>query len=298
MSAAEKTTGISDILDRINELPTLPEIIYEIRAVIDNPMSSIADVEKVMHNDPVLTTKVLKLVNSAYYSIPGGVTQLSRAIGYLGFDTVHQLVLSATIIDSLKSLPDGSFKMSELWKHSLGTGIASESIGHFINYPLPADLFTCGLVHDIGKIALLVIEPELMQNIVTEANQKNITYLEAELKLGIPSHTHIGCLLAQRWKLPLGFQKVIKYHHQKEILQRESLPNDINQMVDIVCLGNLLCHAMKFGDSGHPIIDGAPTALLKRLGIDPKEGFKSLLQSVKKQMQQADGFLEILGVSA
>lgn len=292
------TLNLADILERVNELPTLPEIIYEIREVIDNPMSSTADVEKVMENDPVLTTKVLKLVNSAYYSIPGGVTQLSRAIAYLGFDTVHQLVLSASIIEALHIQSNHHFNVSELWKHSLGTGIASECIGHFINYPVPADLFTCGLVHDIGKIALFVIDSATMRMIVDKAYGEKKSYLEAERELEIPPHTKIGYLLAQKWKLPVGFQNVIRFHHQKEIATRGSLTPELSQMVDIVLLGNLLCHAVKFGDSGHPLIAGAPKEVLKRLNISPEEDFRNLLINVKRQMERADGFLEILGVAA
>lgn len=294
--AAAKKLQVNDILERVNDLPTLPAIIYEIRAVIDNPMSSTADVEKVMENDPSLTTKVLKLVNSAYYSIPGGVTQLSRAIAYLGFDTVHQLVLSTSIIDTLKTESSMAFDISEFWKHSLGVAIAAETVAAFVKYPVPADLFTCGLVHDIGKIALFTIDSDTMITVVSEAYQKNISYLEAEKNLEVPPHTTLGFALAQKWQLPIGFQSVVKYHHNKDIATRGSLSADLNQMVDIVYLGNLLAHALKFGDSGHPVIAGAPKDLLKRLSISPQEDFKALLQTVKTQMERADGFLEILGV--
>ena len=292
---AAKQLKVTDILERVQELPTLPAIVYEIRAVIDNPMSSTADVEKVMENDPSLTTKVLKLVNSAYYSIPGGVTQLSRAIAYLGFDTVHQLVLSASIIDTLKTEHNPNFNIADFWKHSLGAAIASETIANFVKYPVPADLFTCGLVHDIGKIALYTIDSELMMNVIEKAYDEKITYLESEKALGIPTHTHIGFALAQKWKLPMGFQSVVKYHHHKTLTERESMSSDLHLMIDIVYLGNLLSHALKFGNSGHPVIHGAPKEVLNRLSLDSPDKFRILLQLVKNQIEHADSFLDILG---
>ena len=85
------------LTSRLDELPTLPNIVYELSRVINDPMSSTKEVEALMANDPSLTAKVLKLVNSAYYAIPGGVTSLGRAIAHIGFDTVNQLVLCASM---------------------------------------------------------------------------------------------------------------------------------------------------------------------------------------------------------
>src|ERR1700745_3382504 len=91
------------IVARLDELPTLPSIVYELSRIIKHPMSSTSDVEKIMSNDQSLTAKVLRLVNSSYYAIPGGVSSLSRAIAYIGFDTVNQLVLCASILKALET---------------------------------------------------------------------------------------------------------------------------------------------------------------------------------------------------
>src|ERR1700731_5475330 len=106
------------IVARLDELPTLPSIVYELSQVINDPMSSTGDVEKIMANDLSLTSKVLSLVNSAYYAIPGGVSSLSRAIGYIGFDTVSQLVLCASILKALEIKGPQRFDLNLFWKHS------------------------------------------------------------------------------------------------------------------------------------------------------------------------------------
>jgi len=291
--AARQLTQES-ITARLDELPTLPTIVYELSRVINDPMSSTGDVEKLMANDLSLTAKVLRLVNSAYYAIPGGVTSLGRAIAYIGFDTVNQLVLSASILKALETKGPQKFDMNEFWKHAIGSAIAAETIAKFVRHPLPSDLFTCGLVHDMGKVALYTVEQEAMLEIVAVARAEGLSYGDAEAKLGIPNHMLIGQALANRWSLPSSIQAVIKHHHTKES-SRRGLSSELNMNVDIVFLANLLVHALKFGNSGHDKINGAPTEVLERLTIDPANDFKKLLQEIKSGLDKAQDFLRVLG---
>lgn len=294
MGAAKKL-DVEYILAKLDDLPTLPTIVYELSRTINDPMSSTSDVEKLMANDQSLTTKVLRLVNSAYYAIPGGVTSLSRAIAYIGFDTVNQLVLSASIIKALdtKSIP--AFNLPEFWKHAIGVAVASETIAKHIRHPMPSDLFTCGLVHDMGKVALYTIDAECVTSIVKLADEKKCTYQEAEQELELPGHALVGQMLAQKWQLPAMVQNVIKHHHSKDFKVRGSLTADMNRNIDIVLLANLLTHALKFGHSGHGKILGAPKDVMERLMIEPEAGLKSLLQSLKTAFDRAADMVKFLG---
>jgi putative nucleotidyltransferase with HDIG domain len=295
MSAAKKIPQ-EYIVDKLDELPTLPTIIYELSSVINNPMSSTREVEALMSNDMSITTKVLKLANSAYYAIPGGVTSLSRAISYLGFDTVNQLVISSSIIDALKIKNSKAFNIQDFWKHSIGVGITAETIASYIHHPMPTDLFTCGLVHDMGKVAYFTIDPEGSSKIAQFALDNETTYLKAEQELEMPRHTQVGSLLARKWKLPDDLEASIKHHHQKDPRFRADILSDtLQQVVDIVYLSNILIHALKFGNSGHNQVEGLPKDLLERLTIDPKEGYKQLLVKVKNSLSRADEFIRIIG---
>lgn len=293
MSAAKKLTH-EYIVDRLDELPTLPSIVYELTQVINDPMSSTTDIEKIMANDQSLTTKVLKLVNSAYYAIPGGVTSLSRAIAYIGYDAIQQLVLGSTIIEALEVNGPSEFDMNEFWKHSVGVGITAETIAKLINHPMPSDMFTCGLVHDMGKVALYSIAPEALMEISKYANEKKLSYFEAENTLGIPSHTLIGKLLAEKWALPTQIQAVIKNHHQQDPNLRGGLSADLNNSVDIIFLSNLLTHALKFGNSGHLKILGAPKDIMERLTINQQTDFKKLISNIKVNLDKASDFIRVI----
>ncbi|MCB0362987.1 MAG: HDOD domain-containing protein [Bdellovibrionales bacterium] len=296
MSTAPKLTH-DYLISKIDELPTLPTIVYELSQIISDPMSSTTDVEKIMQNDQSLTTKVLRLVNSAYYAIPGGVSNLGRAIAYIGFDTIHQLVLSASIISALDVKDTGEFDITQFWTHSVGVGIAAETIAKTIHCPIPADLFTCGLVHDMGKMALLSIDKASLVAITKKAEEEKLSYLEAENSLGIPAHTKIGQILGEKWRLPQQIQAVAQYHHQDNPFSRGGISGDLSKNVDVVFLANLLVHALKFGNSGHSKILGLPQEVIKRLAIDPQDGFKTLLKEVKINLEKAAEFIRVIGGS-
>jgi HD-like signal output (HDOD) protein len=296
MSATPLTPDV--ILSRLDELPTLPTIVYELSQVINDPMSSTSDVEKIMANDPSLTATVLRLVNSSYYAIPGGVSSLARAIGYIGFDTVNQLVLSASILKALEVKKPARFDLNEFWKHAIGVGVAAETIANFVNHAMPADLFTCGLVHDMGKIALYTLEPDLMVSVYQKCEADGMSYLEAEGALGLVPHVQIGSMLAKKWALPLGIQEAIRHHHEKEHGARGGLTADAHRNIDIVYLSNLLVHALKFGYSGHARVLGAPRETLERLALNPDQDLKTLLHEIKNNLNKASDFLRILNPDA
>lgn len=290
-----KQLSQDSLISRLDELPTLPSIVYELSRVINDPMSSTGDVEKIMHNDPSLTAKVLKLVNSAYYAIPGGVSSLARAIAYIGFDTVNQLVLSASILKALEAKGPQRFDMNEFWKHSIGVGIGAETLAKVVGHPTPADLFTCGLVHDMGKIALYTLEPDLMLSIIDHAKENSMTYCESENALEIPSHTKLGQMLANKWRLPKIIQNCIAYHHSKDPNQRGGLAPDFQRNVDIVFMANLLINALKFGKSGHEKILGAPKEVFERMGVNPETQLKQIIGDIKGNLDKAQDFLRVLG---
>ncbi len=292
MGAAKKIET-QDIISRLDDLPTLPTIVYELSRVINDPMSSINEVESIMRNDPSLTGRVLKLANSAYYAIPGGVSSLQRAIGYIGYDSINQLVLSCSVIKALDAGAKPFFEPVQFWRHSLGVAMAAEATAQFVQYKTPSDLFTCGLIHDLGKIALFIIAPELFEETIQLAKDKRLTIFEAELELGYPQHTVIGRELAQKWKLPTIIQASAQHHHQRDLSLRSGVSPELNQVVDIIFFSNLLVQAFQFGNSGHGKVLGVPKDILERLHIDPNQ-LKELIAKIKVSISSAEAFLKII----
>jgi HD-like signal output (HDOD) protein len=288
-----RATSTDFLLQNLDSLPTLPTVVYELTELINDPMSSTTEIEKIMVNDQALTTRILRLVNSAYYAIPGGVTTVSRAIAYLGFDTVNQLVLGSAIMDSLQCEGAEDFDLNQFWQHSIGVSMGAETIAKYVRLQKQSDVFTAGLVHDMGKIALAQIAPQNLVDACAYAKSFSTSLEEAERQTGCPLHTEIGGLLAKKWKLPSAIEACVKHHHTFEPLKRGGLSAENNKLVDIITLSNLLMHALKFGNSGHNKVEGAPKALLDRLGI-PADQVKTLVGKIKDSLSNADSFLKIL----
>lgn len=291
---SEKPYSSDEILAKIDELPTLPSIVYELNQIINDPLSAAADVEEVMLNDPALTSRVLKLVNSAYYAIPGGVSNLKRAIVYLGFDTVQQLVLTSSILDTVGSAGSKGLDLPKFWQHSMGVAMASEVIAVQLKHKSPADLFTAGLLHDLGKVALQMIDPRTLEKAISHAAEKSLSLDEAEKDLGTIPHAELGKLLTEKWRLPRKIQVVAQYHHETDPAGRQGISAELHEMIDMVTLGNLLIHALKFGDSGHRKVLGAPKTLLARLNIETSQ-MKTFSDKIREALSRADMILRIMG---
>lgn len=282
------------VIKKLEDIPSLPSVVYELSRVINDPMSSTKEVEDIMSQDIGMTTKVLKLANSAYYAIPGGVSSLSRAIQFIGFDTIHQLVLSASVIKAFETQSPASFNINEFWKHSIGVAIAAETIAKHLNHPNPSDIFTCGLIHDVGKMALFVVSQDILVYVTELAEKSKLSFLEAEIEANTLNHSELGKMLGEKWKLPKTLQAAAKFHHQGELAKRGPLSVELHQVVDVIMLSNLLIHALKFGNSGHKKILGAPNDLLDRLRITPQSDMPVILKNIKSGLDNAGDFIKMI----
>ena len=171
------------ILEKLNDIPTLPIVATRVTELINDPNSSSGDIADVLKKDQVLTAKVLKLINSPYYGIPGEVTDVKRALAYLGFNTLAQLVLSVSVISVFAENKNTKFSLQGFWKHALATAVTSEVIAKSTGYPKPEECFTCGLLHDIGKaidreVAKRLQDPVLAQRWVRVDYQRERDVVE------------------------------------------------------------------------------------------------------------------------
>lgn len=293
MNTAEILTA-DEISERLDAIPALPAVVYELNRVINDPMSSISEVEAIMSSDQGLTTKVLRLANSAYYSIPGGVSNVRRAIAYIGYDVINQLVLSTSIVGALATKSSSHFDLRQFWKHSLGVAMAAEATAQYVGYSTPSDLFTCGLIHDMGKIATYIIAPEVFARTVAYALEHDVSLKEAESQLGTVSHTLVGQELAAKWRLPAIIQASAGYHHEKDVAKRPDFSGELNLVIDVVYLANVIIHGLKFGNSGHDKVAGIPKEVIQRLHLEPPQ-LKEIMVKTKDSLQSAESFLAIIG---
>lgn len=201
-------------LDRIEDLPTLPAVAMEVNKMLLDYDTTIDKLSDIIEKDQAMVSKILKLVNSAFFGLRGKISNISHAIVVLGFNTIRNAVVSISIIDafSVKEGLDG-FDITDFWKHSLAVAVTSKYLAEKTGIHPADDCFVAGLLHDMGKIVLLQHFKDLFQKVWQAVKENNLSFYEAE-KREIPvDHARIGGHLARKWQLPTALVDAIQYHH-------------------------------------------------------------------------------------
>ncbi len=274
--ASEKKT--ISIKQRVRDLPSLPEVVTKVTELIQNPNSSAAEMGKIISQDSGLTSRVLRLVNSAYYGFPKQISSIQHAIMILGFTTIKGLVLSSSIfkIFSPKHNLINGLDYKKFWKHSLLTAVASKTIYKKLFFEEDENIFSAAILHDIGKLILDQHDHDNYNNAIAEI--KDPLYinqvLAAEQKHCEVTHPHIGAFVAESWNLPEVLSDVIKYHHDP--LKSE----DYQRITIVVYLGNLISQLVL--DSENFDINVFDENVLNYLGID-EDDLSEIFSSIKEE---------------
>jgi putative nucleotidyltransferase with HDIG domain len=179
------------LLKRIRDIPSLPEVVNRIIQLLGQATTPASQIADLIAYDPGLTSKVLRMVNSAAFGFQRQISSVQHGIMILGFNTVRGLVLSTSIFKMLANKTgQGALSSKDLWEHSIATAMASKIVAKFFNIEEQDDAFSAGMLHDVGKMVL-------------------------DLYLGM-HHCEIGATLAVKWKLPVGINQVIEFHHFPE----------------------------------------------------------------------------------
>ena len=278
---------VKNLIAKIDDLPTLPNVITKIMEILENPKSTARDIDNVIKTDQTLTAKTLKMVNSAYYGFPRRITTVTDAVVILGFNTVRSLALSATVC---KMFLGGSkdFDREALWEHSIAVAFASRIIAKRVRYSDEEEAFVAGLLHDVAKIVEDQYFHEEFMKAVTKSKNELISLLECERQeLGM-DHSLIGRRVADKWNLPLKITKVIGYHHQPEFAGAED-----QEITSIVHVADVLVKINKIGDSGnYGSIEINKTAIAA-LKLNKKD-LAEIVQKLILEMKKAEEFLKII----
>ena len=232
----------ADIINQTVEIATLPEVTLRIIEVVQDPRSTAHDLHKIVSNDPALSARVLRVVNSAFYGLPGQIGSIDRAIMMLGLNAVKNIAIAASLAKMFKkgAICD-DFTGKDLWTHSVAVGATNKLITNAIGLAMPDEAFLAGLIHDLGLVAIMQSQSQKLLEIVQMA-KAGIPFRKAEDQVLGTNHQEIGMALAAKWKFPRSFQYVTGYHHNPTDLARE---NRLLAMVTHV--SDLLSSQKQFG---------------------------------------------------
>ena len=278
----------------IRQLPPFPSTVDKVMEICSESNTSPTDLTKVISLDPVLTGKIMQLINSAYFGFSREIISLVRAVIMLGMNTVKNLVLGATVLTTFgKRRNFRALNMDMFWEHSLGVGVIAKLIAKKRNRDnkLLEGYFIAGLLHDIGKIPLNSKFSNEYMNIVNVPEKEPQPLFIAEKKfLGI-DHTHVGNLIAEKWKLGEEISDTIAYHHAPETYQGVQ-----NDMLITVILSDYYANRTGIGFSGNHYMEDSFPKAMQYLGahtdlfIDDIDAFSS---EIKQEIEKAQVFLKV-----
>ena len=238
INVIKKNRILNEIKRRIEQLPPFPAVIHEIERLINDQKSSASDFEDIIKKDQVITAKVLKIVNSPFFSLSRKISTISESVAYMGYDTLRSVVYSAYASKLLNvSLPAYGYKKNDLWKHSYFTACFSKEISKYLKYNQKnqEEIFIGGLLHDIGKLIIgNLARNEKIQFYRIENGSAGI--IEIEKKFFYLNHQEVGKLIAEKWNLPEVHKDIIENHH---------LSKDINTNKDKIAISNLADYISK-----------------------------------------------------
>ncbi len=223
----------SDFLKQFNDikdLPSLPAIVMKVNEMLDNPYTDIDSLSAVIEKDQAIVSKMLALVNSAFFGLREDVSSVNQACIILGFDAIRNIVVSLSTFKALNNVTKNKscekFKVDIFWKHSIGVAVLSKYLSTNSKYGDPEKCFVAGLLHDMGKLMVAYYFPNNFETIYDLAKKKKLIYLDAEKKTAPAFHHEIGYFLAKKWELPNHLANTIYSHHKIQI-GSSSLEEDI-----------------------------------------------------------------------
>ncbi|MBN1843866.1 MAG: HDOD domain-containing protein [Deltaproteobacteria bacterium] len=201
-------------LDNIPNLPTLPVIAFKVNKMLQDDDVSIRMLSETIEKDQAMVSKILKLVNSAFYGFRSKINTISHAITILGLSTIRNAIVSIAVVDAFsgKEAFEG-FDITDFWKHSVAVAVTGRHMAEKTRLSAPDEAFVAGILHDVGKVVLAQYFQEPFGQLLTCVRDDGLSFYEAEKKLLPADHAQIGGRLVKKWQLPASLVETITYHH-------------------------------------------------------------------------------------
>lgn len=226
-------------LPRIDtDLPISPDLLERLfRQTSDSSTTSLEDVATTLEKDQGLTAKVLAMANSAFYGLQSQVKSVARAVTVLGLDEIRNIVLALGVRELSRKRPcPPSFDMEAYWRHQLAVAATVKVLARRTESLSPCNLFTSGMLHDLGKVIVAMHRPEDWLAIESLRRKKDLTCRQAEEEHWGLDHGLIGALVLKSWDLPEELAEPVSWHHAP------SAAPDFHDEAAILALADSLAH--------------------------------------------------------
>lgn len=262
-------------VENVNNIATIPGVLKKLIVITENPGVSLSEISQFISNDPVLTTKVLRMVNSPIYGFPGRISAVNQAVILLGLNAVKGMLFGVTVFDLMQKAMVG------LWEHSLGCAIVSRLIAKKKCLKEPEETSVCGLLHDIGKVILVIQFPKDYQDAMDSAERNGGTIHAAERDHFAADHASVGSWMARAWSFPKGLTEAIQYHHKPHLSKGVPVQTAIVHLADVILRGR------GFGFAGDRVVPSVNSSAWDLLGLS-RQDLKEILREMEDALEAAE----------
>jgi len=268
---------IKQLITKSGALPALPNLMTELTELEAKKDTSTADMARVISSDQELSIKVLRLANSPFYGFSREISSISNALILLGINVIKSLILSSSIFELMQKTAPG------LWRHSLATAVTANIIAKQLNLDHIEEITTAALLHDIGKIIIIIYLMNDYENILARVNQRDISSSNVERALLLTDHAEAGQWLAKKWLLPESIQEAIASHHEI------TLSSEHRTTTAVVHYANTLATARGLGFNGNKRVTAIDRIARQTLNIGDYQ-MTNIIEELENRLDEINHF--------
>lgn len=260
MASAELIARLNQVVER---MPAFPKSVQTVLSLTRRVDCEARDIVAAIERDPVMTVKLLKVINSAFYALPRKVSAVDQAVALLGINTIKNMALAFAASGMLPERNEAGFDVADYLAHSLATAELARVMCKRVKGADPNDAYVVGLLHDFGKIVFAQGMGGEFREALALAQAQGLALVEAERRVMGIDHTVAGGLLAERWQFPPEVVRCIREHHPQVPSQVPSQVQTPPQMQEppysepldrVLFLANQLSRHLQLGHAGSPVV--------------------------------------------
>jgi len=281
-------TSLDGILEQIDLLAPIPAIASQIMTKSDDPDSSLAEIADLIANDPALTANLLKICNSAYFSLPRKVESVKDAVAWVGLDQIVELVLTNSVSANFnKGLEGYGLGEGELWRHAVTSAHIAKSLAQRYGASQNKHLiYTAALLKDIGKLILGRFVAFSFEKINILVHSQGYSFNDAEKNIIGVNHEELGAMVGQKWSFSEKLIYMIRHHHLTNESARQDPETTLIYLADIICMMMGICTGTDglsyrfYGD------------VLKRINLSEKD-LQGIIAETSENQQKIEHLLKL-----
>jgi HD-like signal output (HDOD) protein len=228
----ELKESIRKKLLNIGTLPSIPQIITEVSQMLDSDRTSATDLCKVISQDQGIVTKILAVANSPLYGLPRRVSTIEFAVIIIGFEHIRNILVALSLVEAFKTKNTPDWNQNAYWVHSLLTATAAKRIADDLRYPKSGEVFTAGLLHDLGLVVLQRYLNAEFKSILSMVETEQVSHFTAEERTLGFTHQDISVFLLERWNFPPYISEAILHHHKPSVTEKGKVLASLIHLAD------------------------------------------------------------------